>query len=169
MEAANEGEYRQIVGSLLYLTATRPDAMFAASLLARFKHNPTKKHLGTTKRVLRYIQGTLNFGIEFIKGKITTLISYCDSDWAGSEDDMTSTSGYAFTLGSGAFSWASIKQNTVALSTAEVEYVSAAEVTSQAKWLRFVLEDFGEEQVEGTQIMCDNTSAIAMAKNPFLH
>ncbi|CAL9013344.1 unnamed protein product [Prunus brigantina] len=98
-----------------------------------------------------------------------TLIGYCDSDWAGSEDDRRSTSGYAFTLGSGMFSWASIKQNTVALSTAEAEYVSAAEATSQAKWLRFVLEDFGEEQVEGTPILCDNTSAIAMAKNLVFH
>ncbi|BBG93443.1 hypothetical protein Prudu_001453 [Prunus dulcis] len=82
---------------------------------------------------------------------------------------MRSTSGYAFTLGSGMFSWASIKQNTVALSTAEAEYVSTAEATSQAKWLRFVLEDFGEEQIEGTQILCDNTSAIAMARNPVHH
>ncbi|CAL2238017.1 unnamed protein product [Prunus armeniaca] len=168
-EAADEGEYRQIVGSLLYLTATRPDIMFAASLLARFMHNPTKKHMGTAKRVLRYIQGTIDFGIVFEKGKETTLIGYCDSDWAGSEDDMRSTSGYVFTMGSGVFSWASIKQNTVALSTAEAEYISAAEATSQAKWLRFVLEDFGEEQIEGTQIMCDNTSAIAMAKNPVFH
>ncbi|CAL2254853.1 unnamed protein product [Prunus armeniaca] len=168
-EAADEGEYRQIVGSLLYLTATRPDIMFAASLLARFMHNPTKKHMGTVKRVLRYIQGTIDFGIVFEKGKEITLIGYCDSDWAGSEDDMRSTSGYAFTMGSGVFSWASIKQNTVALSTAEAEYISAAEATSQAKWLRFVLEDFGEEQIEGTQIMCDNTSAIAMAKNPVFH
>ncbi|CAL9006850.1 unnamed protein product [Prunus brigantina] len=168
-EAADEGKYRQIVGSLLYLTATRPDIMFAASLLARFMHNPTKKHMGTAKRVLRYIQGTIDFGIIFEKGKETTLIGYCDSDWAGSEDDMRSTSGYAFTMGSGVFSWASIKQNTVALSTAEAEYISAAEATSQAKWLRFVLEDFGEKQIEGTQIMCDNTSAIAMAKNPVFH
>ncbi|KAI5336297.1 hypothetical protein L3X38_015564 [Prunus dulcis] len=150
-EAANESEYRQIVGSLLYLTATRPDIMFAYSLLARFMHNPTRKHMGTAKRVLRYIQGTLDFGIEFIKGKTTTMIGYCDSDWARSEDDRRSTSGYAFTLGS------------------EAEYVSAAEATSQAKWLRFVLEDFGEEQVEGTPILCDNTSTIAMAKNPVFH
>ncbi|XP_020425835.1 uncharacterized protein LOC109950637 [Prunus persica] len=68
-EAANESEYRQIVGSLLYLTATRPDVMLASSLLARFMHNPTKKHMGTAKRVLRYIQGILDFGIEFVKGK----------------------------------------------------------------------------------------------------
>ncbi|KAI5344147.1 hypothetical protein L3X38_012024 [Prunus dulcis] len=145
-EAANESEYRQIVGSLLYLIATRPDIMFASSWLDRFIHNPTRKHMGTAKRVLRYIQGTLDFGTEFIKGKTATLLGYCDSDWAGSEDDRRSTSGYAFTLGSGMFSWASIRQNTVALSNAEAEYVSAAEATSQAKWLRFVLEDFGEEQ-----------------------
>ncbi|BBN70319.1 multidrug resistance-associated protein 9 [Prunus dulcis] len=114
-EMADESEYRQIVGSLLYLTATRPDIMFASSLLARFMHNPTKKHIGTAKRVLRYVQGTLEYGVEFKKGKAATLIGYCDSDWAGSEDDRRSTSGYVFTLGSGMFSWASIKQNTVAL------------------------------------------------------
>ncbi|KAI5334788.1 hypothetical protein L3X38_024921 [Prunus dulcis] len=91
--------------------------------------------MGTAKKVLRYIQGTLDFGIEFIKGRSATLIGYCDSDWAGSEDDRRSTSGYAFSLGSGMFSWASIKQHTVALSTVEAEYVSAAEATSQAKWL----------------------------------
>ncbi|KAI5333503.1 hypothetical protein L3X38_023634 [Prunus dulcis] len=168
-EMADESEYRQIVGSLLYLTATRPDIMFASSLLARFMHNPTRKHMGTAKRVLRYVQGTLEYGVEYKKGMAATLIGYCDSDWAGSEDDRRSTSGYVFTLGSGMFSWASIKQNTVALSTAEAEYVSVAEATSQAKWLRFILEDFGEEQVDGTQILCDNTSAIAMAKNPVFH
>ncbi|XP_018507903.1 secreted RxLR effector protein 161-like [Pyrus x bretschneideri] len=142
-EAANEGEYRQIVGSLLYLIATRPNVMFAANLLARFMYNPTKKHMRTTKRMLRYIQGTIDFGIVSEKRKTTTLIGYCDSNWAGSEDDMRSTSGFAFTLGYGVFSWASIKQSTVALSTTKAEYVSAAEATSQAKWLRFVIEDFG--------------------------
>ncbi|CAL8090825.1 unnamed protein product [Prunus armeniaca] len=145
-ELADETLYRQMVGSLLYLTATRPDIMFAASLLARFMHNPTKKHMGTTKRVLRYIQGTMNYGIAYEKGKGAVLIGYCDSDWSGSEDDMRSTSGYAFNLGSGVFSWASIKQSSVALSTAEAEYMSAAEATAQAMWLRFVLSDLGEEQ-----------------------
>ncbi|XP_020417971.1 uncharacterized protein LOC109948685 [Prunus persica] len=117
-ELADETLYRQMVGSLLYLTATRPDIMFAASLLARFMHNPTKKHMGTAKRVLRYIQGTISYGIAYEKGKGAVLIGYCDSDWSGSEDDMRSTSGYAFNLGSGVFSWVSIKQSSVALSTA---------------------------------------------------
>ncbi|CAL8165494.1 unnamed protein product [Prunus armeniaca] len=139
------------------------------SLLAIFMHGPTRKHMGTAKRVLRYIQGTLDYGIVYERGKEAVLIGYCDSDWSGSEDDMKSTSGYAFHLGSGVFSWASVKQSNVALSTAEAEYVSAAEATAQAMSLRFVLLDFGEEQISSTSILCDNTSAIAIAKNLVHH
>ncbi|KAI5328650.1 hypothetical protein L3X38_028047 [Prunus dulcis] len=169
IEAADESLYRKIVGSLLYLTATRPDIMFSASLLARFMHSPSKLHYGATKRVLRYIQGTIDYGIEYVIGKSAFLVGYCDSEWSGSEEDMKSTSGYAFSFGSGAFSWASVKQHSVALLTAEAEYVSAAEATSEAIWLRFVLEDFGEEQTTATTVFCDNTSAIAMSKNPVFH
>ncbi|CAL2255222.1 unnamed protein product [Prunus armeniaca] len=125
-EQADERVHRQIVGSLLYLTTTRPDIMFTASLLARYMHGPTRKHMGTAKRVLGYIQGTLDYGIAYEKGKEVMLVGYCDSDWSGCEDDMRSTSGYAFHLGSGVFSWASVKQSSVALSTVEVEYLSAA-------------------------------------------
>ncbi|CAL2235093.1 unnamed protein product [Prunus armeniaca] len=82
---------------------------------------------------------------------------------------MRSTSGYAFSFGSGAFSWASVKQHSVALSTAEAEYVSASEATTQAIWLRFMIEDFGELQTEATPLMVDNTSAIAMTRNPVFH
>nr|XP_015893142.1 secreted RxLR effector protein 161-like [Ziziphus jujuba var. spinosa] len=141
---ADEELYRKIVGSLLYLTATRPDVMYAASLLARFMHCPTNKHLGTAKRVLKYIKGTLDYGLEYVKGKQIVLIGYCDNDWSGSVDDMRSTSGYAFSFRSGVFSWVSFKQSCVALSTAEAEYISALEATAQAISLRFVLEDFGE-------------------------
>ncbi|KAI5318138.1 hypothetical protein L3X38_037846 [Prunus dulcis] len=138
--AANEEQYRSIVGSLLYLTATRPDIMYASSLLARFMHCPTNRHYGTAKRVLRYIRGTLDYGLEYVKGKSSILIGYCD-----------------------------MKQNCVALSTAEAEYISAAEATTQAIWLRFVLEDFGELQTEATPLHCDNISAIAITKNPVFH
>ncbi|CAL8165835.1 unnamed protein product [Prunus armeniaca] len=167
--AANEEHYRSIVGSMLYLTATRPDIMYASSLLARFMHCPTNRHYGTAKRVLRYVKGTLDYGLEYVKGRKSVLIGYCDSDWGGSVGDSKSTSGYAFTFGSGVFSWASVKQNCVALSTAEAEYISAAEATTQAIWLRFVLEDFGELQTEATPLHCDNISAIAITKNPVFH
>ncbi|KAI5349763.1 hypothetical protein L3X38_002652 [Prunus dulcis] len=140
-EAAYESLYRKIVGSLLYLTATRPDIMFSASLLARFMHSPSKLHYGAAKRVLRYIQGTIDYGIEYVTGKSSFLVGYCDTDWSGSEKDMKT----------------------------EAEYVSAAEATSQAIWLRFVLEDFGEEQTTATTVFCDKTSAIAMSKNPVFH
>ncbi|CAL9015698.1 unnamed protein product [Prunus brigantina] len=169
-DLADEGLYRKIVGSLLYLTATRPDLMYAASLLSRFMTSPTKKHMGVARRVLRYVQGTLSYGIEYVRNQSATLVGFCDADWAGSEDDSRSTSGYAFSFGSGAFSWASVKQNTVALSsTAEAEYVSASEATSRTIWLRFVLDDFGEMQSEATPLFRDNMSAISMAKNPVFH
>ncbi|CAL2255250.1 unnamed protein product [Prunus armeniaca] len=167
--ATSEKQYRSIVGSLLYLTATKPDIMYASSLLARFMHCPTNKNYGTAKRVLRYIKGTLEYGLEYVKGKNAVLIGFCDSDWGGSIEDSKSTSGYAFSFGSGVFSWASVKQNCVALSTAELEYISALEATAQTIWLRFVLEDFGELQTEATPLQCDNTSAIAITKNSVFH
>ena len=167
--AVSEELYRSIVGSLLYLTATRPDIVYASSLLARFMHCPTSKHFGTAKCVLRYIKGTLDYGLEYTKGKKAMLIGYYDSDWGGSLDDNKSTYGYAFSFGSGVFSWASVKQSYVALSTAEAEYISASDATAQAIWLRFVLEDFGELQTEATPLHCDNTSTIAITKNSVFH
>ena len=74
---ADEGLYRKMVGSLLYLTTTRLDLMYASCLLAIFMHKPTRKHMGIAKKVLRYVQGTLDFGIEYVNG---VLIGYCDSD-----------------------------------------------------------------------------------------
>ncbi|KAB2605950.1 hypothetical protein D8674_005667 [Pyrus ussuriensis x Pyrus communis] len=141
--SASDEMYRSIVGSLLYLTATRPDII--------------------------YIKGTLDYGLEYMKGRKACLIGFCDSDWGGSLEDSKSTSGYAFSFGSGVFSWASVKQNCVALSTAKAEYISASEATTQAIWQRFVLEDFGELQTVATPLHCDNTSVIAIIKNSVFH
>ncbi|XP_048426750.1 secreted RxLR effector protein 161-like [Pyrus x bretschneideri] len=104
--------------------------MYAANLLARFMHNPKNKHFGTAKRALRYIKGTLDYGLEYVKGKNAMLVGFCDSDWGGSIDDSKSTFGYSFSFGNGVFSWASVKQNCVALSTTEVEYISDFEATA---------------------------------------
>ncbi|KAI5342600.1 hypothetical protein L3X38_010475 [Prunus dulcis] len=97
--------------------------MYASSLHARFMHCPTSKHYQTAKRVLRYIKGTLDYGLEYVKGKNAMLIGLCDSDWGGSIEDSKSTSGYAFFFGSGVFSWASVTQNYVVLSTVEAKYI----------------------------------------------
>ncbi|XP_060200635.1 secreted RxLR effector protein 161-like [Lycium barbarum] len=125
-DRANPTVYRSIIGSLLYLIATRPDLMFAASLLSRFKQAPSLVHLSIAKRMLRYINGTADYGIWFKKEEQRQLLGYSDSDWAG----------YTFTLGSGMFSWNSKKQEVVAQSSAEAEYIAAAGATNQALWLR---------------------------------
>ncbi|GJU49499.1 retrovirus-related pol polyprotein from transposon TNT 1-94 [Tanacetum coccineum] len=98
---ANPNRFRSIVGSLLYLTISRPDLAFAASFLSRFMGEPSSSHLGAAKRVLRYVKGSLDLEIMFERNKVVKLEGYADSDWAESIDDSKSTSGYIFTLGSG--------------------------------------------------------------------
>ncbi|XP_048436129.1 uncharacterized mitochondrial protein AtMg00810-like [Pyrus x bretschneideri] len=88
--AVDVAQFKKIVGSLLYLTATRPNIMYASCLLARFIHYLTNKHYGTTKRVLRYIQGILDYGLEYKKGQGAMLFGFCDSDWSGSEGPQSS-------------------------------------------------------------------------------
>jgi len=166
---ANASRYRSLIGSLLYLIATRPDIMYATSLLSRFVQKRVQINYGVGKRILRYLQGTKEFGIWYKTMTNSRIIGYTDSDWAGSIDDMKSTSSYAFSLGSGIFSWASKKQSTVAQSTTGAEYVVVAEATSQAIWLRKIFKDMGEKQSGPTIINCDNKLAIAMTKNLVHH
>ncbi|KAL5772614.1 hypothetical protein ACOSP7_012221 [Xanthoceras sorbifolium] len=118
---ANVATCRSLTGSLLYLITTRPDIMFAARLLSRYMQDPSLIHFGAAKRVLRYLRGTIDYGITFKTVENSRLIGYYDSDWTGCLDDMKSTSGYVFSLGSGVYLWASKKQKAVAQSTAEAE------------------------------------------------
>ncbi|KAF5471268.1 hypothetical protein F2P56_011712 [Juglans regia] len=106
--------YRSLVGSLFYLCNTRPDILFVTSLLSGFMQSPSQVHFGTAKRVLRYLLGTISFGISYEKRLESKLVGFTDSDWAGSIDDKRSTSGHCFGLGSGMFSWSSKKQGNVA-------------------------------------------------------
>jgi hypothetical protein len=101
--------YKQIVGSLMYLTATRPDLMFIVNLISRYMERPTESHLQAAKRVLRFVKGTTSFGIFYKKGGSAEFFGYTDSDFAGDQDDRKSTSGYVFLLSSGAISWSSKK------------------------------------------------------------
>ncbi|KAG8483777.1 hypothetical protein CXB51_022617 [Gossypium anomalum] len=168
-EPVNESIYRSLVGCLLYLIATRPDILFVVNMLSRFMHCCNVQHFQVVKRVLRYIKGTLDYGVLFNKAESLKLRGYTDSDWASSSDNMKSTSGYAFTLGSTMFCWSSRKQSMVAQSAEEDEYVAAANAVNQAIWLRKILADLNLHQREATKIFCDNKSAVAIAKNPVFH
>eukprot|EP00253_Pinus_taeda_P020910 PITA_20910 len=161
--------YKSIVGSLMYLTVTRPDIMHVVSLISRFMERPKETHWQAAKKILRYVNGTKGFGILYSSSESFMLKGYTDSDWAGSVDDRKSTSGYVFYMGSGAISWASKKQPVVSLSTAEAEYVAATAAACQAVWLRRVIRDLCHEQEKGTTIYCDNSSAIALSKNSVFH
>ncbi|KAL5583478.1 hypothetical protein UlMin_015920 [Ulmus minor] len=161
--------YKQIVGSLMYLTATRPDLMHAVSLISRFMEKPKEIHLLAAKRILRYLCGTTKFGLFYKKGEQSDLFGFTDSDYAGDLDDRRCTSGYVFMLGSTAVSWSSKKQPIVTLSTAEAEFVAATSCACQAIWLRKILEELKFKQTDSTQIFCDNSSAIKLSKNPVFH
>jgi hypothetical protein len=161
--------YRQLIGSLIYLTNTRPDLSYAVSILSRFMQQPRDNHWNAAKRVLRYIQGTKDFGLLYKKTKNFVLGGFSDADFAGSIDDRASTSGYLMNMGSTTVSWSCKKQATVATSTAEAEYISAWEATCEIVWLRRVLQDLGISQTEATSLFIDSQSTIKLAKNPVFH
>ena len=165
----DETYYKQMVGSLMYITTTRPDVMFAASFISRFMAKPKEIHLQAAKRVLRYLKGTVDYGIFYKKSGNQKLIAFTDSDYAGDIDDRRSTSGYVFLLSGGAISWSSKKQPIVTLSSTEAEFVAAAACACQAVWMRRILENLNHEQEGCTTLLCDNSSTIKLSRNPIMH
>lgn len=113
--------FKQLVGRLRYLTATRPDLIYSVNLVSRYMERPSKQHLAAAKRIMCYVQGTVGFGIQYRPRGEEILVGYVDSNYAGDEDDRRSTSGYTFLFGDGAVSWSSKKQPIVTLSTTEAE------------------------------------------------
>uniref|UniRef100_A0A1J3G9F4 Copia protein n=1 Tax=Noccaea caerulescens TaxID=107243 RepID=A0A1J3G9F4_NOCCA len=162
-------KYLSMIGGMLYLCASRPDIMYASSYLSRYMASPLKQHFQEAKRVLRYIKGTLTYGIHFKRVEEPELVGFSDSDWGGSVEDKKSTSGYVFTIGSSAFCWNSSKQKTVAQSTAEAEYIAVCSAANQAIWLQRLVNEIGFKAEKGVRIFCDNKSAIAIGKNPVQH
>jgi hypothetical protein len=171
-ECVDTEMYQSAVGSLLYLSImTRPDLTFAVSNVAKFCAMPGKQHWTAVKRVMRYLKGTLNYGLKYCKmgNNHVNFIGYSDADWGGDVNDYKSTSGYIFQIGGTAVSWRSKKQTCVALSTAEAEYIALAGAAQEAIWMRRLIADLRNEQSEATVIYEDNQSTICMAKNPQFH
>jgi hypothetical protein len=167
-KSVDQKVYRSMIGSLLYLCASRPDIMLSVCMCARFRSDPKECHLVAIKQILRYLVSTPCFGIWYPKGSTFDLIGYSDSDYAGCKVDRKSTSGTCKFLGRSLVSWSSKKQTSVALSTAEAEYVAAGQCCVQLLWMRQTLRDFGYN-LSKVPLLCDNGSAIRLADNPVEH
>ena len=161
--------YRQIIGSLMYLTNTRPNICFAVNTLSQFLVELRHDHLVAAKHVMRYLKGTLDYGLRYDGDHNFTLSGYIDSYWDGSVSERKSTSGCCFSLGSTMISWKSKKQSSISLRTAEVEYIDACFSSCEAIWLQKLLTCIFDLEMEATVILCDNQSCIKMTKNPVFH
>ena len=163
--------YQMIIGCLTYATtATRPDLAAAVGILSKFMSKPGKDHWTGIKRILRYIQGTLNYGLVFsADDKSHTLVGFSDADWAGDLDTRRSTSGYVFQIQGNSVSWCSKRQATVSKSSTEAEYTALSGACQEAVWMRRLLADIGFEQRGPSTIFEDNKGAIELAKNPKFH
>lgn len=154
---------------ILNYLSTRPYIAYLVNILSLFMAKPHNCHCKTTKRVIRYLKGNVDFGIEYSNHLNIELIGYSDSDWERDPNDKKSTIGYAFSIGSIIVSWRSKKQPTVSLSSTKVEYKALCSSTYEAIWLRHIFEDSGERKGVPTSIKCDNQISIKLTNNPNYH
>ena len=148
-----------MIGSLLYLTASRPDIMYSVCLCARFQSCPKSSHLSSIKKILRYLKGTMDIGLWYSKSDNFELIGFSDADFSNCRVKRKNTSDTCHFLGHLLVSWHSKKQNLVALSTTETEYIAIGLCCVQILWIKQTISDF-DLSFEHILIKCDNTSAI---------
>lgn len=157
--------YMEAIGCLLFASnVTRPDICYIVNVLSRYCDNPGKGHWEAVKRVMRYLKGTLDKGITYTNG-CQELTGYCDADWASDIDERRSTTGYIFLLQSGAISWNTKRQKTIALSSTEAEFMSMVAAIQEAIWLRRLENELAVDPTQPMILYCDNKSAIHVAHN----
>ncbi|CAH9134814.1 unnamed protein product [Cuscuta epithymum] len=167
--AADASNYRKALGLLQYLAFTRPDISFAVNRLSQFMHAPTNMHFQGVKRILRYLKGTINYGLFIKRCASLPLTAFSDSDWGGINDGGKSTTGYALYLGSNIISWKSAKQKTVARSSTEAEFRAVANASAEVLWIRNLLSEIGIRLPTTPRIFCDNQGATHVCVNPVFH
>jgi hypothetical protein len=161
--------YRSMIGSLLYITASRPDTMQVVGMVGHYQSAPNQIHLVAIKRIFKYLKGTMTYGLWYPKNQNFYLTAYSNADWANCVDERKSTSGGAFFLGDSLVAWISNKQGSIYLSTTEAEYIAIATCCTQILWMIHTLADLKVNYTDLITIHCDNTSAISTSKNPILH
>jgi len=165
--------YAALIGSLMYLAiGTRPDIAFAVNKLEQFMQNPRPIHWTAVKRVFRYLKYTRTNKLTY--GGDDDLLNtdfniFCDANWASDASDRKSISGYVITMAGGAVSWSSKKQTSVALSTAEAEYVAATHVAKQVLWQRSLFTELDFDIPTTSTIFTDNQAAISISHHPEFH
>jgi histone deacetylase 1/2 len=162
-------KYRSMVGALQYLTLTRPDIAFAVNKVCQFLHAPTTVHWSAVKRILRYVKGTINLGLQIRRSRSMLVSSFSDADWAGCVDDRRSTGGFAVFLGENLISWTARKQPTVSRSSTEAEYKALANATAEMIWVQKLLTELGISHPSRALLWCDNIGAKYLAANPIFH
>ncbi|KAL4183089.1 hypothetical protein AMTRI_Chr11g153450 [Amborella trichopoda] len=164
--------YRSAVGSLMYsMTRTRPDLSFVMSLVTHFQSNSGEEHSKAVKRILKYLKGTMNYALTYKGGTEVAIEGYSDASYLADSDNVKSTSGYVFMLERGAISWNTKKQDIVALSTMESEYVACYLAAKEAMWIKKFLNQLNFHLVcyKAVRIFCYNTVAICVSKEPWFH
>ncbi|KAJ9543930.1 hypothetical protein OSB04_023637 [Centaurea solstitialis] len=167
-EEVDVHQYRSMIGSLMYLTASRPDIMFAVCVCARFQVRTKESHLHAVKRIFKYLKGQPKLGLWYPYDNSFDLVAYTDSDYGGANLDRKSTSGGCQFLGGRLVSWQCKKQTTVSQSTNEAEYIAASQCCSQVLWIQNQMQDYGLSFLQ-TPIYIDNNSAISIVNNPVKH
>ncbi|GJU89340.1 retrovirus-related pol polyprotein from transposon TNT 1-94 [Tanacetum coccineum] len=167
-KAVDPSHYRGMIGTLLYLTASRPDLQFAICMCARYQARPTEKHLNAVKRIFRYLKGTVHRGLWYPKDSSFALTAFADADHAGCQDTRRSTSGSIQLLGDRLVSWSSKRQKSAAISSTEAEYIALSGCCAQVLWMRSQLTDYGFG-FNKIPMYCDNKSAIALCCNSVQH
>jgi hypothetical protein len=162
-------QYRKIIGLLMYLMNTRTYICFVVNTLSQYLVEPRHVHLVDAKHVMRYLKGTLDFGICYNGDDEFRLVGYTDSDWDRSVSDRNITSRCCFILGLAMTSWKSMKQSSISLSTTKEEHIATCSSSCESIWLQKLLIGLFDMDMEETVILCDNQSCIKMTKKPMFH
>lgn len=161
--------YRSLAGALQYLTLTHPDIARAIQQICLHMHDLHESHLAIVKRILRYVKGTVTYGLSLSRSSSSDLIVYMDADWISCPDTRRSTSGYCVFHGDNLVSWSSKWQHTVSRSSAKAEYRGVANSVAEACWLRQLLSVLHRPPSKATAVFCDNKSVVYLSTNPLHH
>lgn len=165
----NPKEFRRVIGSLQYMTMTRPDLQVAVNKLSQFMSAPRPVHWSALRRILRFLAGTVELGILLRRAKDFGITAYYDADWGGDTIDRKSRTGFLVYFGGTLIAWLSKKQSTVARSSTEAEYRAIATTTQEIESVRATLSELGINALRPMQILSDNLGATFIGKNPIAH